>query len=742
MSVMTATQHADDNERHYVASPPRTSASSRGDASSPHAYPYTQKPTAEKMDHWNFPKHTGTKLPHPTEWPNPTAPRDPARATSDPRHRVASEGGEFRHGSAFKVLAKPTRQSGPLYAYPNANPAVTSLGGKFASATATWGLNGAFSGTWSPPRTAPVTSAEPRGSAWTRARGQDDDKMDEDDEDGSSEDRERCALSSSRSSSSISRARLSSESLPQVPNRAPTLTESDILLGTSTGRLRPATFSPVAQRERAASWEGESVRLPPIRAFVPQRSSPDYSPHTCASSPPSKRPCVQLPSFPEYFEGSSRPSISASSVRRDTASPPPSPSPSAASFSTAAHSSGQTDTEPTDDEDVVMAEYKLDGRNSLRSTASRSAVAHHPIRANSPTRSSPPFQDVAAYSPSSSSSSSPSPDARPDDDTQQTQAPGRQAQRRRTRARPSEPAQKKYRFVASKLSTDVSQPSEPIASDELERGRSPAVRSGAKRKHAGSLSPSPASSEDIPLSTLLWVSPAAQACPEPSIEPERLPQLQPPSQQAPKTQPRPIVQAPVPPTDPPKRRGRPPRPAYDIESAAPIDPDSPEAKGQFPEYRFECKRGPLPCEFQGCGTMLTGKKSEMTTHLKAHFHAAGGRTLLCPWRVKQKDGRWEPCGQAFRDSANMGRHVTTRHAKTEEFQCGRCFRPFSRRDAALRHMKTMCSPDKQKKKEDKKKQEAQRKDYGVDIIVELDVDSDSEDQLQDDDEDDSGLYVE
>ncbi|KAI0658945.1 hypothetical protein C8Q70DRAFT_1054629 [Cubamyces menziesii] len=738
MSVMTATPYSDDNERHYVASPPRTSASTRGDASSPHAYPYTQKPTTEKMDHWNFSKHAGTKLPHPTEWPNATAPRDPACATSDTRQRVASEGGNPRHGDALRMLSIPTWQHGPSYAYPSASAAVTSLGGKFSSATATWGLNGAFSGTWSPPRTAPVTSAEPRGSAWTRARGQDEDKMDEDDEDDSSEDRERCTLSSSRSSSSISRARLSSESLPQVPNRAPTLTESDILLGTSTGRLRPATFSPIAQRERAASWEGESVRLPPIRAFAAQCSSPDYSPNSCASSPPSKRPCVQLPSFPEYFEGSSRPSISASSGRRDTASPPPSPSPSAASFSTAAHSSGQTDTEPTDDEDVVMAEYKLERSISLRAMAPRSAVVQLPTRANSPTRPSVPFQDAASRSPSSSISSSPS----PEDDIQQAQAPGRQAQRRRTRARPSEPVQKKYRFVASKLSTDVSQPSEPTASDELQRGRPIDVRSGAKRKHAGSLSPSPASSEDIPLSTLLWVSTTAQARPELSTEPERLPQLQPQSQQAPQPQPRPAAQAPVPPTDPPKRRGRPPRPAYDIESAAPIDPDSPEAKGQFPEYRFECKRGPLPCEFEGCGTMLTGKKSEMTTHLKAHFHAAGGRTLLCPWRVKQKDGRWEPCGQAFRDSANMGRHVTTRHAKTEEFQCGRCFRPFSRRDAALRHMKTMCSPDKQKKKEDKKKQEAQRKDYGVDIIVELEVDSDSEDQLQDDDEDDSGLYVE
>ncbi|KAJ3004468.1 hypothetical protein NUW54_g4799 [Trametes sanguinea] len=54
----------------------------------------------------------------------------------------------------------------------------------------------------------------------------------------------------------------------------------------------------------------------------------------------------------------------------------------------------------------------------------------------------------------------------------------------------------------------------------------------------------------------------------------------------------------------------------------------------------------------------------------------------------------------------MGRHVTTRHAKVEEYKCGRCGRPFSRRDAALRHMKTMCSPEKQKARE------ARRKSFG------------------------------
>ena len=48
---------------------------------------------------------------------------------------------------------------------------------------------------------------------------------------------------------------------------------------------------------------------------------------------------------------------------------------------------------------------------------------------------------------------------------------------------------------------------------------------------------------------------------------------------------------------------------------------------------------------------------------------------------------------AFKDSANFGRHVSSKHIKAEEYQCNRCGRPFARRDAALRHMKTLCRLD-------------------------------------------------
>ena len=60
---------------------------------------------------------------------------------------------------------------------------------------------------------------------------------------------------------------------------------------------------------------------------------------------------------------------------------------------------------------------------------------------------------------------------------------------------------------------------------------------------------------------------------------------------------------------------------------------------------------------------------------------------------------------AFKDSANFGRHVSSRHIKAEEYQCNRCGRPFARRDAALRHMKTLCRLDGQgaKKRGRKKK---------------------------------------
>ncbi|KAL7284358.1 hypothetical protein ACG7TL_001647 [Trametes sanguinea] len=636
MSVMTATPCIDSHERHYVASPQRPPTSTRGDSSSPYAYPYTQKPTSGKMEHWNFPRQ-GAHHPTPRDVPPPLATGPP--------------------------------QPGSLGAFISAG-SVPSLAGSMRFTTATHGLSGAFSGSWSSVRSSLAYSAEPRGSAWTQARERDSDKMDEDEDSGASSSLERGSTSSSSRRPSLANfSRLSSDSLPEVFGRLPAPSESDILLGTSKARLRPATFSPDAQRDRAISWQGEeSVRLPPIRQF----DSGDYSPRMDASEPPAKRACVQLPSFPDFIEGSSRPSFSASSARsggsrRGSSSPPPSPSPSVASWSTAARSAGHTDTEPTDEEDAAMSEYQRDQSYSPKGPAAAKQLRPSPL------------DDDTQHLPLSSHAATGT--------AQQVTTSGRQAPRSRPSKSVTETEQKKYRFVASKLSHDVSPPTfQPTRVEPAERGRPTAVRPGSKRKHDSSVSPSSPSSVEMPLSAILQ-GPA----PKPVTKPKR--QTLPPTQAATSS-------------DAPKRRGRPPRPAYDIESLAPLDPDSPEAKGHFPEYRYEQQRGLMPCAFDGCDTKLTGKKAEMTNHLKTHFHAVGGRTLHCPWSVKDKSGQWVVCGQPFRDSANMGRHVTTRHAKVEEYQCGRCGRPFSRRDAALRHMKTMCSPEKQKARE------ARRRSFG------------------------------
>ena len=113
-----------------------------------------------------------------------------------------------------------------------------------------------------------------------------------------------------------------------------------------------------------------------------------------------------------------------------------------------------------------------------------------------------------------------------------------------------------------------------------------------------------------------------------------------------------------------------------------------------PAYHYDTERAHA-CAFAGCGALLTGKKSETASHMRAHFLAAGeAETLFCPWAVDGPGaGAGARCGMAFKDSANFGRHVSSKHIKAEEYQCNRCGRPFARRDAALRHMKTLCRLD-------------------------------------------------
>ena len=123
-----------------------------------------------------------------------------------------------------------------------------------------------------------------------------------------------------------------------------------------------------------------------------------------------------------------------------------------------------------------------------------------------------------------------------------------------------------------------------------------------------------------------------------------------------------------------------------------------------PAYYHDTERS-LKCAFPSCDVVLSGKKSETASHMRAHFVEVAGETLHCPWPMETEDGQHTRCGMAFKDSANFGRHVSSRHIKAEEYQCNRCGRPFARRDAALRHMKTLCRLDGQgaKKRGRKKK---------------------------------------
>ncbi|KAI0674094.1 hypothetical protein C8Q78DRAFT_1012841 [Trametes maxima] len=673
---MTATPYIEVQERHYAALPQHIS-STRGDTSTPHAYAYPQKRIADKMDHRDFSTrlHGKTKLPPAADWLTNTS---NLRATSDSRQLSPHD---ERHQGEYAPRQPPVSPwESRTYQYaPSTSAPAPSLGGsmRLRTTTATWGLNGAFSGSWSNAR--PAESRAPIS-----------DRRGDIGDGGSSEDT-RESLPSSR--------RRPSDMLPLVPNRAPALSESDIILLAANSSRQRTTSPSDRRRERAASPANERVQLPPIREMGAQRGSIDYSPHSRAATALAHGASVQLPSFPDFVQGSSRASFALNTSRdgrRDTVSPPPSPSPSVASFCTNARSGEFTDTEPTEEEDVTMGEYKRPGSFPPPAAMHPSRAMSHEVSAHavrrplSPARPSPPldgdFSSSAAplVTPTAATATStlevhmedglrPVGRGRKQDD--QTSTSGT---RRRARARPTEakePPQKKYRFVASKLSNDVHPPPEVQRVDTIERERSPSPRGGSKRKLSVSIPPSsPASSEDIPLS-------ATTTCPKTKAHAE----------QETRPEPQPV-------SEPPKRRGRPPRPAYDVESVAPIDPDSPEAKGQFPEYRYVGEQGPMPCKFDGCHVQLSGKKAELTTHFKFHFHTVHGRALVCPWETKNRHGVYEPCGHTFRDSANMGRHVATRHMKVEGYECGRCGRAFARRDATLRHMKTMCSPDKQRRR--------------------------------------------
>ncbi|PIL29282.1 transcription factor [Ganoderma sinense ZZ0214-1] len=129
-----------------------------------------------------------------------------------------------------------------------------------------------------------------------------------------------------------------------------------------------------------------------------------------------------------------------------------------------------------------------------------------------------------------------------------------------------------------------------------------------------------------------------------------------------------------------------------------------------PVYHCNTERA-LRCAFPGCGAVLTGKKSETASHMRSHFLQAISETLECPWPAEDGSER-RRCGMAFKDSGNFGRHVSSKHIRAEEYRCDRCGRPFARRDAALRHMKTLCRADGVGMKKNEKTTKGRTKGYG------------------------------
>ncbi|KAI0746532.1 hypothetical protein C8Q80DRAFT_1271408 [Daedaleopsis nitida] len=493
-----------------------------------------------------------------------------------------------------------------------------------------------------------------------------------------------------------------------------------------------ASPSPSDERDSSSPREG----------FPYQQRQHSWSPESLRPTLPSfeqlqlPHPIPIRPVRPEFVQGSSRPSFSGVYVhshhthshypshRESTASPPPSPSPSASSYSTNALSGGHTDTEPTDEDEY---QFVKDDPESVKlpplrlppgwtaPTYGRSHIPSYPVDRSSATSSSsaspctspelsfhrrgvhglnsfpahisdvrtriphrsvelpPPM--VASFRPESAESQKPqSHDA--------MASRGRPVLPQHPRATPStaiaapsppapmepllSPTPKKYRFVASKPQLAVAGHADERASASDPNA---ALASGTKRRHANA---SPASSVDSPL-----------AHSSPTDEDGSGPR---------KRRPYDIGLFPASPSPSSSDVGGGGLHASGTGPGTGRGPRAPRG-AIVPAYHYDAERAAHKCAFAACGAVLSGKKAETASHMRAHFVDAAGETLHCPWPVEGDDGARARCAMAFKDSANFGRHVSSKHIKAEEYQCNRCGRPFARRDAALRHMKTLCRVD-------------------------------------------------
>ena len=140
-------------------------------------------------------------------------------------------------------------------------------------------------------------------------------------------------------------------------------------------------------------------------------------------------------------------------------------------------------------------------------------------------------------------------------------------------------------------------------------------------------------------------------------------------------------------------------------------------RGAFgaPVYQHDIARA-LQCAFPGCDMVLTGKRIETVSHMRYHFQRAVDVTLECPWPADSSAEGAGSCGVVFDDWAHFGRHVSSKHIRSEMYQCNRCSQSFARRDAALRHMKTVCGEGSNRRFEKRARammQEYEEGDYSI-----------------------------
>ncbi|KAI0718394.1 hypothetical protein C8T65DRAFT_638904 [Cerioporus squamosus] len=391
----------------------------------------------------------------------------------------------------------------------------------------------------------------------------------------------------------------------------------------------------------------------------------------------------------EFVQGSSRPSFS-TTRRGDTASPPPSPSPSVTSFSASSPSGGFTDTEPTDEDEHLYIKREYENLELPPLRLPDSVVPTLPslpsLKASHHRASISPVHR-AKISPVPSSIATPPASTSPE-------SPFRRGVGSDINSFPvcESDVRTRIPFRSVDLPREPSRPAWAVQQDLTpSRGR-PAVPQYARSTHELDheqvlLSPSPRKYRFVSSRPLLPVVPIPQDVDQ-SDRADSAEAIGGTKRRYPTVSRESSVDAPSAPSqqdDGPRKRGRQQPFSVGLFPASEVAARNVRGpRGAInPAYYHDTERS-LKCAFPTCDVTAS--------HMRAHFVEVAGETLHCPWYMESEDGQHVRCGMAFKDSANFGRHVSSRHIKAEEYQCNRCGRPFARRDAALRHMKTLCRP--------------------------------------------------